>query len=338
MGVDHEIATVAAALHYHRAPVSDGLGAVKDDAMSKVRSKEAEGARRGFMAVVVAFLIWGLLPLYLKPMHEVPALQIMSNRLLWCCLFVVTWMAARGELPKIAAALAHAPTRYRLMASAVLISVNWLVYVWGVNNGHLIESSLGYFINPLVNVLLGVLVLRERLNSPQWTAVAFAVAGVLWLTWISGAPPWIALTLALSFSSYGLIRKVVAVDAITGLATETLLIAPLGAAYLIWLEVHGGGALGHSGPLVNVMLVAGGLVTAVPLALFAFGARLIPYSTVGLIQYIGPTMQLLLGVFLYHEPFTNERAVGFALIWMALAIYAGDGLTRARRSMVLPAT
>lgn len=294
------------------------------------------GFQRGFWAVVGAFLIWGLLPLYLKPLHAVPATQIMAHRLLWCCLFVLAWMAWRGELGGIRTALASPGTRWRLVATAILISINWLVYVWAVNNGHVLEASLGYFINPLVNVLLGVLVLRERLNGSQWTAVGCAGAGVLWLTWVSGAPPWIALTLAFSFSSYGLIRKVVSVDAITGLATETLLIAPIGAAYLVWLELHGQGALGNAEVPIKALLIAGGLVTAVPLALFSFGARLIPYSTVGLIQYIGPTMQLLLGVFLYHEPFGGQRAIGFALIWMALAVYAGDGLVRAQRRSALP--
>ena len=304
---------------------------MSDDDPQRIRTQ------RGLLAVVVAFLIWGLLPLYLKPLHLIPALQIMSHRLLWCCLFVLAWMAARGELGGIRSALAAPATRYRLVATAILISINWLVYVWSVNNGHVLEASLGYFINPLVNVLLGVLVLRERLNRAQWTAVAFAGLGVSWLTWVSGAPPWIAIALALSFSSYGLIRKLIPVDAITGLATETLLIAPLGAAYLIWLEWHGQGALGHAGTAINIMLVAGGLITAIPLALFSFGARRIPYSTVGLIQYIGPTMQLLLGVFLYQEPFTQARALGFGLIWMALAIYAGDGLIRAqRRPVVVP--
>lgn len=301
--------------------------------MSKMESAEAS-AKRGLFAVIGAFLIWGLLPLYLKPMHAVPAVEIMSHRLFWCCLFVMIWLGLRGELGGVRTALAVPATRHRLVASAILISINWLVYVWAVNNGHVLEASLGYFINPLVNVLLGVIVLRERLNATQWLAVGSATAGVLWLTWVSGALPWISLVLALSFSSYGLIRKVVAVDAITGLGTETLLIAPIAAVYLIWLAVHGGGALGNAGALVNTMLVAGGLVTAVPLALFAFGARRIPYSTVGLVQYIGPTMQLLLGVFLYHEPFPAQRAAGFALIWLALAIYAGDGLWRAQRRPV----
>jgi chloramphenicol-sensitive protein RarD len=285
----------------------------------------------GLAATVAAFLIWGLLPLYLHPLHAVPALQIMAHRLVWCCVFVLIWLALRGELPQVRKALASPATRGRLIASALLISLNWLVYVWAVGNGHVVESSLGYFINPLVNVLLGVVVLKERLNRMQWMAVLIAAVGVLYLTWLAGSPPVLALVLALSFGTYGLIRKTVAVDALTGLGTETLLIAPLGAAYLLWCASTGTGALGPSGAMVNGLLLAGGVVTAVPLALFAYGARLIPYSTVGLIQYIGPTMQLLLGVFLYQEPFTSARAFGFSLIWSALAIYAVDAQLRAYR-------
>ena len=287
--------------------------------------------QRGILATVGAFLIWGLLPLYLKPLHAVPALQIMSHRLLWCCLFVLSWLAWRGQLGQVRAALADGPTRLRLFATSLLISINWIVYVWGVNSGHVLETSLGYFINPLVNVLLGVLILKERLNRPQWLAVGFAFAGVAWLTVQTGKLPWIALSLAISFGLYGLIRKMIKVDAIAGLGTETLLIAPFAACYLGWLEWSGAGAFGNTSPLIGVMLFLGGLVTAIPLALFAFGARIIPYSTVGLIQYIGPTMQLLLGIFLYHEPFTATRAIGFGLIWMALVIYGGDGIVRARR-------
>lgn len=291
----------------------------------------ASSFNRGHAAAIGAFLIWGLLPLYLRPMNEVPALQIMSHRLLWCCLFVMLWLGFRGQLGNVRAALADGPTRLRLFATAILISINWIVYVWGVNGGHVVETSLGYFINPLVNVLLGVLILKERLNRPQWVAVAFAFAGVAWLTIQNGRLPWIALTLAVSFGLYGLLRKMVKVDAIAGLGAETLLIAPMAAAYLIWLEATGRGAFGNTTLLIEGMLVAGGLVTAIPLALFAFGARLIPYSTIGLIQYIGPTLQLLLGVFLYGEPFEQTRAIGFGLIWMALIVYAGDGLLRARR-------
>jgi chloramphenicol-sensitive protein RarD len=213
----------------------------------------------------------------------------------------------------------------------VLISVNWLVYVWAVNNGHVIEASLGYFINPLFNVFLGVVVLSERLSRAQWAAVALAAIGVLYLTIEGGRPPWIALVLAVSFGSYGLIRKVTNVEAIPGLATETLLLSPFAIGFLLWREHGGDGVFGHSSHTIDGLLLGSGLVTALPLALFAFGARRIPYSTVGLVQYIGPTIQFLIGVFLFQEPFPRSRALGFVLIWAALAIYALDGLRRNRR-------
>lgn len=288
-------------------------------------------SRSGLAAVIGAFLIWGVLPLYLRLLQTVPVLQIMSHRLVWCCLFVSLWLAARGRLGGVRAALAAPATRWRLAASATMISVNWLVYVWSVNNGHIVEASLGYFINPLVNVLFGVLLLSERLSRVQWGAVGLATVGVAWLTWQAGAPPWISLALALSFGAYGLIRKTVAVEAVDGLAAETLLIAPIGAAYLIWTQFDGSGAFGHAGGFIDLWLVVSGVVTALPLALFAYGARRIAYSTVGVCQYIGPTLQLLIGVVLFHEPFGAARAFGFALIWLALAIYAGEGLLRARR-------
>jgi chloramphenicol-sensitive protein RarD len=195
-----------------------------------------------------------------------------------------------------------------------------------------VETSLGYFINPLVNVTLGVVVLSERLNRAQWTAVAIAAAGVGYLTWTAGHPPWISMTLAFSFGLYGLVRKVVKVDALAGFATETLLLLPLGLGYLIWCEIAGTGVAGQIGISTNLLLMLGGPLTAIPLVLFAYGARRIPYSTIGLLQYIAPTMQLLLAVLLYHEPFGGARAIGFVFIWTALAIYAVDGVWRSRKA------
>jgi len=292
---------------------------------------QRHSAGTGLAAAVSAFLIWGLFPLYLKPLSGVPALQIMAHRIVWCCLLVFAWLALRRELPAVWRALADPGTRLRLVATAALISVNWLIYVWAVTNGQTVEASLGYFINPLLNVVLGVLVLKERLNRAQWAAVALAAAGVLYLTVATGRPPWIALTLAASFGLYGLIRKVVAVEAVPGLATETLLLAPLAMAFLLWCQAQGSGALGHSGAGVDALLLGSGLVTALPLALFAFGARLIPLSTLGLLQYVGPTLQFLIGVLVFHEPFPRVRAVGFVLIWAGLAVYAADGLWRRQR-------
>ncbi len=294
-------------------------------------SSQSHSAGSGLAAAIGAFIIWGLFPLYLKPMAEVPALQIMAHRVVWCCLLVFVWLALRGETGAVRAALADPASRLRLAASATLISINWLLYVWAVNNGHTVEASLGYFINPLLNVVLGVVILHERLNRAQWLAVGLAAIGVLYLTVATAHPPWIALALAASFGTYGLIRKVVKVESVPGLATETLLLAPLAVAFLAWCEVRGTGALGHSSAGINALLVGSGLITALPLALFAYGARLIPYSTIGIVQYIGPTLQFLIGVFVFHEAFTAERAVGFVMIWAALAIYAADGAYRTRR-------
>lgn len=297
------------------------------------RSRPVESVverRHGVAALMGAFTIWGFLPLYLHSLRGVPPTQIMAHRLVWCSLFVLGWLGARGELASVVDALRNAPTRWVLAASALLISLNWLTYVWAVSQGHVVEASLGYFINPLVNVVLGVALLRERLSRSRWVAVALAGCGVVYLTWVAGRPPWIAIVLALSFGGYGLLRKTVPVDALVGLCAETLLIAPLGVAYLLFVEESGVGALHRAPPLVWALLPLGGPLTAIPLALFAFGARRVPYSTVGIVQYIGPSLQLLLGVLLYREPFTMSRAVGFAMIWVALGVYGSDGLVRGR--------
>jgi chloramphenicol-sensitive protein RarD len=286
--------------------------------------------RAGLLAALGAFLLWGLFPLYLRAISSVPPLQVIAHRIVWCSLFVVIWLALRRELPAVRAAFATRAVVTRLAASAVLISINWLVYVWAVGHGHVVDASLGYFINPLVSVLLGVVVLRERLNPAQMVAVGMAATGVLYLTIVLGRLPWIALSLAFSFGLYGLIRKVVAVEAVPGMAVETLLLTPLAGIYLLWVGMQGIGAFGHSTVTIDALLVVSGLATAVPLSLFSFGARRIPLSTIGLIQYVGPTLQLLLGVTVFAEPFPAVRAGGFVLIWLALAVYAADGLLRSR--------
>jgi chloramphenicol-sensitive protein RarD len=291
-------------------------------------------ARKGLLAAVASFAIWGLFPVYFKPLHDVPAAQIIANRIVWSCVLVFAWMLVRGELGKLRGLLTSPGILSRLSMTAVLISINWLVYVWAVGHGHVIEASLGYFINPLANVLLGLIVLRERLYRAQWIAVALVVIAVGYLAVATGAPPWIALTLAISFSLYGFMRKVISVEALPGLAIETLLLMPLAAGYLIWCNANGTGALGHAGLGVDALLLGCGPLTSVPLFLFAYGARLLPYSTMGLLLYLTPTLQLASGVFLYHEPFARARAFGFALIWLALLIYGGDGLWRARRPSI----
>jgi len=286
---------------------------------------------KGFTAAAAAFAIWGVFPLYLHPLRQVSPFQVIAHRVVWSCMFVLAWMAMRGELSGLRATLANRSVVWRLAVTATLITTNWIVYVWAVTNGHVVESSLGYFINPLVNVLLGVALLSERLTRAQWIAVALAATGVVYLTIMAGSPPWIALTLALSFGTYGLIRKVVKVESLPGLATETLVLLPFAVAYLFWCESAGTGALGHAGPAIHALLIGSGPLTAIALFLFAYGARLLPYSTVGVLQYIAPTLQFACGVFAFHEPFERTRAIGFALIWAALLIYAGEGLWSSRK-------
>ena len=288
--------------------------------------------RSGLLAALSAFAIWGLLPLYLRPLAQVPAMQITAHRIVESCLLVFAWLAFKGQLGEVRAALTNANTRRRLIASTLMISINWLVYVWAVGNGHVVDASLGYFINPLVSVLMGVMLLSERLNRAQLIAVALATCGVMYLTYATGRVPWIALVLALTFGTYGLIRKVVAVDAVPGLAVETLLLLPLSLGWLIWCEIQGTGAFRHQGPLVDGLLLGSGVVTALPLTLFAFGARRIRLSTVGLVQYVGPTLQFLGGVFVFREPFSQSRLVGFVIIWAAIGIYIADNLWRNRRA------
>ncbi len=299
------------------------------DPLTQAAPRPSTGS--GLAAALGAFLIWGLFPLYLKPLSSVPATQILAHRIAWCCLLVFAWLAWRGELGAVRRALADPGTRLRLVASASLISVNWLVYVWAVTHGQVVEASLGYFINPLLNVVLGVLVLKERLNRAQWIAVTLAALGVAYLTAFAGRPPWIALVLAVSFGTYGLIRKVAAVESVPGLAAETLMLAPIAVGWLLWCEAMGSGALGHASVGINALLVGSGLATALPLALFAYGARLIKYSTIGILQYVGPTLQFLIGVLVFGEPFPRARAIGFVLIWAALAVYAADSLWRSRK-------
>ncbi len=285
---------------------------------------------RGLAAGAAAFTIWGLFPVYLHPLSGVPALQVIAHRIAWSCLFLMAWLLVRGQLGVLTLTLARPALLARLALTALLITANWLVYVWSVTHNHIVDTSLGYYINPLVNVLLGVVVLHERLNRAQWTAIALAALGVLYLAVLAGRPPWIAGSLALSFSLYGFVRKIISVDALPGLTTETLLLMPLAVGYLAWCHWAGSGALTTHGPGVAALLIGSGLITAIPLFLFAYGARALPYSTVGVLQYIAPSLQLACGVVLFHESFGPARAAGFALIWSALLIYAVDGLWRAR--------
>lgn len=285
----------------------------------------------GIAYATLAFVVWGLFPLYFRQIASVPPLEVVLHRSVWSMLFVVGVLALMRGFGWMRE-LAEHPRRLLLFAvSALLLSVNWLLYVFSIQSGQVVEASLGYFINPIVNVLLGVLVLHERLNKVQWTAVALAAAGVLWLTVLNGRLPWIALVLALSFGLYGLIRKTATLGALEGLALETLLLAPVAVPLLAWWTLRGSGAMAQGDLAVDVWLLIGGPLTALPLLLFAAGARRLSLATVGLVQYVSPTIQLALGVWVFHEPFDRARLFGFGFIWAALALYSADGWRRSRR-------
>lgn len=284
--------------------------------------------RTGILSAALAFLCWGLFPIYFHALNEVPPLQILAHRVLWSLAFLLIVLAWRRQWRWLGQ-VRQPRVFWSFVASAFLLSANWLVYIWSVNNGHVIEASLGYFINPLVNIMLGYLILKERLRPLQWTAIALAGLGVAWLTWQSGTVPWIALFLAASFGAYGLLRKTAALGALEGLSFETMVLFPIAAAYVVYLTLHGENTFVNTGSdTTRLLLVAAGPITAIPLLLFASGARQIPLSILGLLQYLSPTIQFLLGVLLFKEAFTADRLVGFAMIWTALLLFAGEGLLR----------
>ena len=287
--------------------------------------------RRGLLAAVFAFALWGVFPLYWHLLKAVPSLQIIAHRVIWCCVFVVGYLLLTDGRGWLRRALAGPKVGRMLLLSSVLISTNWGIYIWAVTHDRVVDASLGYFINPLVNVLLGVLVLHERLNHAQWTAVAIAALGVLWLALVHGRPPWIALALACSFGVYGLIRKLVAVDSVPGLAIESLILLPVAITWLVGAQWQGIGAFASGGLYIDTLLIVGGALTALPLIGFAYAARRIPYTLTGLLQYLSPSLQLLCGVLILGESFDAQQAVGFGCIWAALAIYAVDGWRRAQK-------
>lgn len=287
--------------------------------------------RKGLFAASGAFFLWGLFPLFWILLKAVPALEIIAHRVVWCALFVVSYLLWHDGSGWLRVALAGPKVLLTLIASSILISINWGLYIWAVTHGHVVEASLGYFINPLVNVLIGVLLLHERLNRLQWTAVALAGIGVLWLTVQHGGLPWIALTLAFSFAFYGLLRKQVAVESVPGLGIESLLLTAPALLFLLWREAQGLGQFGHAPLQIDMLLVVGGALTALPLIGFAYGARRIPYSLVGILQYLAPTLQLLAGVLVLGEAFPLSKFVGFSFIWLALCLYAGNSLYALRR-------
>ena len=292
----------------------------------------------GVVYALAAYVIWGLFPLYFKALEQVPSLQILAHRMAWSLLFVAlllavlkrwSWMRLLREQPALIA---------RFALSAVLLSSNWGIYIWAVNSNHVVDASLGYYINPLVNVALGSVLLHERLRGLQWVALAIAAAGVTVMAIEIGHVPWISLRLALTFGSYALLRKTAPLGALEGLAVETAVLFPLAVAYLFWLSTQGMNAFASADLSTRWLLVAAGPVTTIPLLLFAAGARRMSMTLLGVLQYITPTLQLALGVWLYHEPFAAAKMIGFGLVWVGLAVFLLDGLRAAwgRPAAALP--
>ena len=277
-----------------------------------------------------AYALWGVLPLYFKALVHVGATEIVAHRILWSLIFLGALATLWKRWPGIRAALASRRVALTLLLTALLIAVNWLVYIYAVISGHVLEGSLGYYLNPLVNVLLGVFLLKERLSRLQKAAVVLAGAGVAILALGAGGAIWISLTLAASFAVYGFLRKVAPVESLEGLSIETLFLAPFAFGWVVWLSQAGDSAFLHS-RTTDLLLVLGGAVTAIPLLLFTAAAKRLPYSTLGFLQYVAPSIQFLLAVLVFGEPLTSAHIVCFAAIWVALAIFVGEGL-RAGRS------
>jgi chloramphenicol-sensitive protein RarD len=284
---------------------------------------------------VAAYGLWGFMPLYLKTVRAVPLLEVLSHRVVWAFVLLLPLVWRQGQLGAILADVRRRRTLAILATSTVAIAMNWLVYIWAVDHDRLLEASLGYYINPLVNVLLGVVVLGERLDRPVRVAVGIAAVGVAWLTIRLGQAPWIALALAASFGLYGLMRKLAPVGALAGLAIETALLLPLSSGYLAWAVLTGGSAFLAGRPTLDLLLLLAGPVTAIPLLCFAGAARRLPLSTLGFLQYLSPTLQFLLAVLVYGEPFDGSRLVAFGFIWTALAVFAAYS---ARRGTPEPVT
>lgn len=289
-------------------------------------------AKAGAIAAACCYFLWGLVPLYWKQLAGINAVELIAHRHLWSLVFVLGLIAAQGRFGEVRAAIGTARGAGINFLSATLLTANWLVYVWGVNTGHVIETSLGYFLVPLVNVAAGRLVLHEHLRRLQWLAISLAAAGVGLMIFQLGRPPWIALTLAGTWGAYSLMRKQSPLGSLTGLTVETLLLAPFAVAFLLWQYHTGAGALGRVSFAQHLLVLSSGVITAVPLLLFAYGARRIRLSTMGLLQYIAPTVQFAIGVGVYHEAFSRERAVSFAFIWAGLALYTADNVWMQRRA------
>jgi len=286
---------------------------------------------KGILAGIGAYTMWGLFPVYWRLLEKDPAIEILAHRMVWSLIFVVILLSVRKEWRWLGPVLRNRRTVLIYTLAAILLSINWFTYIWAVNAGYVVEASLGYFINPLVNFLLGVIFLGEKLRPWQVAAVILAGAGVVYLTVSYGSLPWISLVLAFTFGLYGLIKKTAVLESTHGFSLETMVLFLPALGYLLYRETSGIGAFGHQGAVTTLLLALAGPVTAIPLLMFGYSARKIPLSMLGFIQYITPTLQFLLGVFVYLEPFPPARLVGFSIIWLALLVYSLEGVLFNRR-------
>lgn len=278
--------------------------------------------KNGILAAMSAYLLWGVFPIYWKALSAIPAMEILGHRVVWSLIILIILLTVLRRWDWIKLLKRNPGTVATFVGSGTILGLNWLIFIWAVNNNFIVEASLGYFINPLVNVLLGVIFLKERMRMVQWGAVALAFLGVAYLTVSYGRLPWIALGLALSFGTYGLIRKTARLSSLEGLSIEMASLFLPSLIYLFFLSYNEMAAFATIDNFTMTLLLLSGIITAVPLLLFAYGARKIPLSLVGLLQYIAPSMQFMIGVFLYNEPFSSEKMIGFSIIWLALIIYS----------------
>ncbi len=283
------------------------------------------------MSASAAFFIWGSVPIYWKQMQNVAAVELIAHRCVWSLVFLLVVLAWQKNFASLRPGLSTPRALGLNFLASVLLTLNWGVYVWAVNAGHVIETSLGYFLVPLLNVAVGALALHERLRPAQWAAIGLAAGGVALLLFRVGHVPWIALTIACTWTSYGFLKKKSTLGPLAGLTVETLLLFPFAAGLLLWWHAHGGGALGHVDVRTQAFVLSVGAVTAIPLVLFAHGAQRIRLTTLGLLQYIAPSVQFLIGLFVYHEAFDSARLQAFSLIWAGLVIYTTDIFWAQRR-------
>ena len=292
-------------------------------------------ARRGFLLGVAAYAMWGMFPLYWPLLQPAGAVEILGHRVLWSCLLMLVLVLVLHRRAQLRAVWADRRVRLLLTLAAAVVSINWTTYIWGVNHGKVVETSLGYFINPLVTVLIGVVILHERMRPMQWVALGIASSAVVVLTLDYGRPPWIALVLACSFGSYGLCKKTANVGAIESLTYETAVISPFAAAYLVWLASTSGSGFATHGTGHALLFVTTGVITVVPLICFSAAATRVSLVTLGLLQYLAPVLQFVLGVVYFHEAMPPGRWLGFMLVWIALVIFTVEAINHRRRQLRL---